>query len=272
MRILITGGAGLHRLPSRRGAARGRPRGLRHRRPVDRLDRQHRAPEGPARRFTTRSTRCSTSRSSPSSSIGADVIFHLAAAVGVKLIVAGAGPHHRNQRARHRGHPAARREEEEARVHRVDLRGLRQEHRRAVPRGRRPRASARPPGTAGPTPAARRSTSSWRWPTRRSRSCRSIIVPVLQHRRPAPDRPVRDGACPTFVRQALAGEPITVFGDGTQSRSFTYVGDVVGALLKLMVEPRAIGQVFNIGNTRRSDDSWPGRADQGADRAAPHRS
>ncbi len=53
---------------------------------------------------------------------------------------------------------------------------------------------------------------------------------------------------PTFVRQALAGEPLTVFGDGTQSRSFTYVGDVVGALLKLMVEPRAVGEVFNIGN------------------------
>jgi UDP-glucose 4-epimerase len=53
---------------------------------------------------------------------------------------------------------------------------------------------------------------------------------------------------PTFVRQALAGEPITVFGDGSQSRSFTYVGDVIGALLKLMVEPRAVGQVFNIGN------------------------
>jgi UDP-glucose 4-epimerase len=53
---------------------------------------------------------------------------------------------------------------------------------------------------------------------------------------------------PTFVKQALAGEPITVFGNGTQSRSFTYVGDVVGALLELMVEPRAIGEVFNIGN------------------------
>jgi UDP-glucose 4-epimerase len=53
---------------------------------------------------------------------------------------------------------------------------------------------------------------------------------------------------PTFVRQALSGEPITVFGDGTQQRSFTYVGDVVGALLKLVREPRAIGQVFNIGN------------------------
>jgi UDP-glucose 4-epimerase len=54
---------------------------------------------------------------------------------------------------------------------------------------------------------------------------------------------------PTFVRQALAGEPITVFGDGTQSRSFTYVGDVVDALVALAQEPRAVGGVFNIGNT-----------------------
>ena len=54
---------------------------------------------------------------------------------------------------------------------------------------------------------------------------------------------------PTFVRQALAGQPITVFGDGTQSRSFTYVGDVVDALVALASEPRAIGGVYNIGNT-----------------------
>ena len=53
---------------------------------------------------------------------------------------------------------------------------------------------------------------------------------------------------PNFVRQALAGVPITVFGDGTQSRSFTYVGDVVRAVVALIDEPRAIGQVFNIGN------------------------
>src|SRR5215212_9173583 len=53
---------------------------------------------------------------------------------------------------------------------------------------------------------------------------------------------------PNFVRQALAGRPITVHGDGTQSRSFTYVGDVVGALVKLASEPKAIGGVFNIGN------------------------
>jgi len=54
---------------------------------------------------------------------------------------------------------------------------------------------------------------------------------------------------PNFVRQALAGTPITVFGDGTQSRAFTHVSDVVGALLKLVAEPQAVGHVFNIGNT-----------------------
>jgi UDP-glucose 4-epimerase len=53
---------------------------------------------------------------------------------------------------------------------------------------------------------------------------------------------------PNFVRQALAGQPITVFGEGTQSRSFTYVGDVVRAMVALINEPRAVGQVFNIGN------------------------
>ena len=54
---------------------------------------------------------------------------------------------------------------------------------------------------------------------------------------------------PNLVGQALAGEPMTVFGDGTQSRSFTHVQDVVGALVQLVKEPSAIGQVINIGNT-----------------------
>jgi len=52
---------------------------------------------------------------------------------------------------------------------------------------------------------------------------------------------------PTFVRQALAGQPITVFGDGTQSRCFTYVTDVVDAVIKLTDREEAVGQVFNIG-------------------------
>ena len=54
---------------------------------------------------------------------------------------------------------------------------------------------------------------------------------------------------PNFVRQALTGAPITVFGDGQQRRAFGYVGDVVGALIKLVQEPQAVGGVFNIGNT-----------------------
>ena len=54
---------------------------------------------------------------------------------------------------------------------------------------------------------------------------------------------------PTFVKQALAGRPITVYGDGTQSRCFTHVADVVGALIKVMDHPAAVGQVFNIGST-----------------------
>lgn len=54
---------------------------------------------------------------------------------------------------------------------------------------------------------------------------------------------------PNFVKQALAGKPITVFGDGSQTRCFGYVGDVVGALVALMDEERAIGQVFNIGSS-----------------------
>ena len=53
---------------------------------------------------------------------------------------------------------------------------------------------------------------------------------------------------PTFVKQALAGRPITVYGDGSQTRCFGFVGDVVGALMKLMDEPAAVGQVFNIGS------------------------
>jgi UDP-glucose 4-epimerase len=53
---------------------------------------------------------------------------------------------------------------------------------------------------------------------------------------------------PNFVRQALAGEPITVFGDGTQTRCFTYVGDVVGALMAIVATDAAFGNVYNVGN------------------------
>jgi UDP-glucose 4-epimerase len=53
---------------------------------------------------------------------------------------------------------------------------------------------------------------------------------------------------PTFVKQALAGRPITVYGSGKQSRCFCYVGDVVGALVKLMDSSKTVGEVFNVGS------------------------
>ncbi|MBM4134070.1 MAG: NAD-dependent epimerase/dehydratase family protein [Nitrospira sp.] len=54
---------------------------------------------------------------------------------------------------------------------------------------------------------------------------------------------------PRFVGQALRGEPITVYGDGSQRRCFTWVGDVVQALVALSEHPGAIGEIFNLGNT-----------------------
>ena len=52
---------------------------------------------------------------------------------------------------------------------------------------------------------------------------------------------------PRFVDQALKGEDITVYGDGEQSRCFTFVGDAVRLVLKLMDTPEANGEVVNIG-------------------------
>ena len=64
---------------------------------------------------------------------------------------------------------------------------------------------------------------------------------------------------PNFVRQAMAGEQITVFGTGKQSRCFCYVDDVVAALTRLMETTQAVGQAFNIGSTEEisiEDLAW----------------
>lgn len=53
---------------------------------------------------------------------------------------------------------------------------------------------------------------------------------------------------PTFVRQALRGQPLTVHGDGEQRRCFAYVGDVVEALVRIAQTPEAVGEVVNVGN------------------------
>ena len=54
---------------------------------------------------------------------------------------------------------------------------------------------------------------------------------------------------PRLVRQAVAGEPFTIFGDGTQTRCFCHVGDVIGALIALLDHDDAIGEVFNVGSS-----------------------
>ncbi len=53
---------------------------------------------------------------------------------------------------------------------------------------------------------------------------------------------------PRFVSQALADQPLTVFGNGQQTRCFTYVGDAVQALISLMDSPTTAGQIYNVGN------------------------
>ena len=175
-----------------------------------------------------------------------DVVVHLAAAVGVKLIVEAAGPHDRNERPWHRSGAEAREQEKEAGADCLDVRGLRQEHRSALQGRRRPGA---------------RASEKHRW----AYACSKLIdeflalaywkerkLPVIIVRLFNTVGPGQTGqygmVIPNFVRQALAGQPITVFGDGTQSRVFTYVGDVVRAMLALINEPSAIGHVFNIGH------------------------
>src|SRR5579859_3383544 len=53
---------------------------------------------------------------------------------------------------------------------------------------------------------------------------------------------------PNFLGQALRGEPITIYGDGRQTRSFCYVGDLVAGLQAVMFAPGQAGEVFNLGN------------------------
>jgi len=55
---------------------------------------------------------------------------------------------------------------------------------------------------------------------------------------------------PRFVRNALLGSPLVVYGDGTQTRCFTYIGDAVRALITLMETEDAIGEIFNVGSTQ----------------------
>lgn len=176
----------------------------------------------------------------------ADVVFHLAAAVGVKLIV-----------------------EEPVRTIETNVHGTEIVLRHAAKKGRLTMvfSTSEVYGKSTDVPFREDAdlvmgpTPKHRWAYACSKAIDEFLalayykergVPVVIARlfnTVGPRQTGRYGmVIPNFVRQALLGESITVFGDGTQTRSFTYVGDVVRALAALAQEPKAVGQVFNIGN------------------------
>jgi UDP-glucose 4-epimerase len=101
-----------------------------------------------------------------------------------------------------------------------------------------------------------------RWAYSTSKAVDEILAYAYYHERGLPtivvrlfntvgrrQSPAYGMVIPRLVRQALAGEPLTVYGDGTQTRCFCHVADVVDALIRLLHEPRAEGDVFNIGSS-----------------------
>jgi UDP-glucose 4-epimerase len=81
----------------------------------------------------------------------------------------------------------------------------------------------------------------------RERGLESLVVRFFNTVGPG-QSPAYGMVIPRLVRQAIRDEPITVYGDGTQSRCFCHVSDVVDAVIQLLDRPEAIGEVFNIGS------------------------
>ena len=186
--------------------------------------------------------------------------FHLAAAVGVKLIVEA--PVHTIETNVHGTEVVLKHANKKKKL--VVIASTSEVYGKStdvpVPRGRGPRARAR--------------RTKHRWAYACSKAIDEFLalaywkekkLPVIIVRFFNTVGPRQTGqygmVIPNFVRQALAGQPITVFGDGTQSRSFTYVGDVVRRAVAALSTSRApSGQVFNIGNGQEITIWRPGRA------------
>jgi UDP-glucose 4-epimerase len=83
----------------------------------------------------------------------------------------------------------------------------------------------------------------------RERDLATIVVRLFNTVGPR-QSPAYGMVVPRLVRQAVRGEPLTVYGDGRQTRCFTHVSDIVDALLGLLDEPAAIGQTYNVGSSR----------------------
>ena len=175
-----------------------------------------------------------------------DAVFHLAAAVGVRLIVES--PVHTI----------------ETNVHGTEL-VLRHAGRRRTPVVLASTSEVYGKGTVVPftetSPLVFGAPQQHRWAYACSKALDEFLGLAYWRERQLPVTIVRlfntvgprqtgryGMVVPTLVRQALAGEPLTVFGDGSQTRSFADVADVVQALVGLAAEPRAAGEVFNVGN------------------------
>jgi UDP-glucose 4-epimerase len=176
----------------------------------------------------------------------ADVIFHLAAAVGVRLVVDR--PVHTIETNVHGTESVLRRASEGGK--RVLVVSTSEVYGKSVQLPFREDADL----VLGPPTKTR-----WGYATSKLLDEFLALGYVKEHQTPVvvvrlfntvgPRQSSRYGmVLPNFVRRALDGDPIVVHGDGTQTRSFTWVGDVVWAMMALMNEPKAIGEVFNIGN------------------------
>ena len=198
------------------------------------------------RGFTTRSTRSRTSRVLAELVDRCDIVVHLAAAVGVKLIVEQ--PVHTIETNVHGTEVVLKHANKKKKL--VLIASTSEVYGKSTDVPFREDADL----VLGPT-------TKHRWAYACSKMIDEFLALAYWKERKLPVIVVRlfntvgprqtgqyGMVIPNFVRQALAGQPITVFGDGTQSRSFTYVGDVVRAMVALINEPRAVGQVFNIGN------------------------
>jgi UDP-glucose 4-epimerase len=179
---------------------------------------------------------------------GADVVFHLAAAVGVKLIVEA--PVHTIETNVHGTEVVLRHANKKKKL--VVIASTSEVYGKSTDVPFREDADL----VMGPT-------HKHRWAYACSKAIDEFLALAYWKERKLPVIIVRffntvgprqtgryGMVIPNFVRQGLAGQPITVHGDGTQTRSFCYVGDVVGALQRLVAEPRAVGEVFNVGNDR----------------------
>ena len=177
-----------------------------------------------------------------------DVIYHLAAAVGVKLIV-----------------------ESPVRTIETNIRGTEVVLRLAAKKGKRVliTSTSEVYGKQDRVPFREDSdmilgaTTMGRWSYACSKAIDEFLAIAYWKEKKLPTVVVRlfntvgprqtgryGMVIPNFVRQALAGEDITVFGDGLQSRCFNHVSDTVGAIVAVASNPKAVGEVYNIGNTQ----------------------